>query len=401
MTSLNPFRKQVLALLGEHLSEKSLVLCPTSFVRLLHGDHKAAILLSQILYWSDRTKDQDGWFYKSYSDWQQETGLSETQVRRILNGDRRAKTQGLTLRHFGVETKLRKVRHTGAPTLHYRINQPQFLAALDAFLEPGDPMHCTGSIPDSDGGEPPAVPAINADQRGGSLIPSETSSSDQQAEDHDPSDDNDLKFFLVYEKRFGKLKTSQQSAFHAELERLGRDQIGRVLERCATRGRSWTYVLKALTNEAASAAEGALDSTGGVFTSAEDNLVSNPPQVPAAHPLPRSEHLQQPWLASGATAQQLWEHALVQLEAQLDRENFLRFVRDLVLVDVDLECSRLSLAVTTPEKQAILQHRLQRTIARILRDVAGAPLAVDYVLSEMWQHTFEQRQIASRQAEVA
>ena len=91
MTEAKSFRKQVLSLLGETYGDKTLVLCPTVFVRLLGGDHKAAILLSQILYWSDKTKDPDGWFYKSYADWQTETGLSEAQVRRIVNGDPRVK----------------------------------------------------------------------------------------------------------------------------------------------------------------------------------------------------------------------------------------------------------------------------------------------------------------------
>ena len=111
-----------------------------------HGDHKAAILLSQILYWSDRTKDADGWFYKSYADWTAETGLSEAQVRRIVNGDPRVHSPQLTLRDLGVETLLRKVKHTGAPTLHYRINQAQFLGVLHGFLGQGDSSQCAESI---------------------------------------------------------------------------------------------------------------------------------------------------------------------------------------------------------------------------------------------------------------
>lgn len=394
MNSPNTFRKQVLTLLGEHLSEKTLVLCPTSFVRLLRGDHKAAILLSQILYWSDRTKDQDGWFYKSYSDWQQETGLSETQVRRIVNGDRRAKTPGPTLRDFGVETKLRKVRHTGAPTLHYRIHQAQFLATLQDFLEQGDSVQCTGSIPNNDADEKPAVLAINPDQPAGSLIPSETSSSDQQVEDHDPSDDDDLTLFLAYEKRFGKLKPTHQTAFRAELKRLGPDQVGIVLARCATRGRSWTYVMKALTNEAALVAEGTADDAGGGLMRADDESASNAAPMPAVLKLPLSERLQQPWLAAGATAQQIWERAFVQLEAQLDRENFLYFVRDLVVVDVDPVRHELLIAVATPGKREVLQQRLQRTIARILRDAAGEPVHAAYILTEEWWEACHPSQIA-------
>jgi hypothetical protein len=33
-------------------------------------------LTNQILYWTDRTSDPDGWFYKTYDDWDQEIKFS-------------------------------------------------------------------------------------------------------------------------------------------------------------------------------------------------------------------------------------------------------------------------------------------------------------------------------------
>ena len=36
----------------------------------------AGIMLSQAVYWSKRTKDAEGWFYKSQAEWQQETYLT-------------------------------------------------------------------------------------------------------------------------------------------------------------------------------------------------------------------------------------------------------------------------------------------------------------------------------------
>lgn len=44
-------------------------------------------MLSQAVYWSQRTKDPNGWFYKSAIEWQEETGLSRREqetVRKIL-----------------------------------------------------------------------------------------------------------------------------------------------------------------------------------------------------------------------------------------------------------------------------------------------------------------------------
>ncbi len=252
------FRKQVFALLGESYGDKTLVLCPTLFVKLLDSDHKAAILLAQMLYWGDRTKDPDGWFYKSYADWQAETGLSETQVRRIVNGDPRVKSPQVTLRDLGVETLLRKVKRTGAPTLHYRINHERFLAALHALLGQSDSPHCAGSIPSSDEGQPPAMLRINTEQCAPSSLDPQTTSK-TSAEDHFPSnpthhpdDDSDLAIFFPFEARFGKLKNQPKEILRAELARLGTSKVGEVLERCTSHGRSWAYVLKALANEAAS-----------------------------------------------------------------------------------------------------------------------------------------------------
>jgi hypothetical protein len=40
------------------------------------GSVTAALFLSQALYWSKRTGENDGWFYKTQTDWEEETGLS-------------------------------------------------------------------------------------------------------------------------------------------------------------------------------------------------------------------------------------------------------------------------------------------------------------------------------------
>ena len=42
----------------------------------LTGSVKAAILLSQAMYWQKRAKQADGWWYKTADEWQDETGLT-------------------------------------------------------------------------------------------------------------------------------------------------------------------------------------------------------------------------------------------------------------------------------------------------------------------------------------
>lgn len=45
------------------------------FVKLT-GSINAALMLSQAMYWRKKTKDENGWFYKSRDEWEEETGMT-------------------------------------------------------------------------------------------------------------------------------------------------------------------------------------------------------------------------------------------------------------------------------------------------------------------------------------
>lgn len=52
---------------------------PIAFHRVfvtLTGSVKAAIMLSQAVYWQPRAKQADGWWFKTAEDWEEETGLT-------------------------------------------------------------------------------------------------------------------------------------------------------------------------------------------------------------------------------------------------------------------------------------------------------------------------------------
>jgi hypothetical protein len=62
----------------QSLSLENLLDRPIAFHRCfvtLTGSVPAALMLSQAIYWSRRTR-KDGWFYKSQKDWEEETGLT-------------------------------------------------------------------------------------------------------------------------------------------------------------------------------------------------------------------------------------------------------------------------------------------------------------------------------------
>lgn len=114
-------RAEVFDLIKEFAGQSNILTVPVAFIRYA-GTLEAALLLSQILYWSDKT--EDGWFYKSYKEWEEEISLGEYDVRKAAK----------SLKDKGVlETRLKKAN--GAPTVHYRLNEANFSESILQFLK--------------------------------------------------------------------------------------------------------------------------------------------------------------------------------------------------------------------------------------------------------------------------
>lgn len=87
-----------------------------AFIRLT-GSAMAALMLSQAFYWAGRTTDQDGWFWKTAKQWQEETGLSR----------REQETARKRLRSLG----LLEERRRGIPAkMSYRVDMERLQASL-------------------------------------------------------------------------------------------------------------------------------------------------------------------------------------------------------------------------------------------------------------------------------
>lgn len=115
-------QRAVKELIKQFTGQDQMLSIPRPFIKLT-GDHECALMLNQILYWSSRTDDPDGWFYKTHEDWAEELELTPSQIRRITKA----------LAKVGVESKLKK--HNGAPKMHYRINDEIFEKVFTHFLE--------------------------------------------------------------------------------------------------------------------------------------------------------------------------------------------------------------------------------------------------------------------------
>jgi len=108
------YQRSIFDLIARLSGTSNILAVPRMFCEMT-GSLESGVLLSQIVYWADKGSDPDGWFYKSYVEWYQDSFLSEYQVRKGVKAFEKA---GL------LETKLKKVQ--GSPTLHYRINKAVF-----------------------------------------------------------------------------------------------------------------------------------------------------------------------------------------------------------------------------------------------------------------------------------
>lgn len=103
-------RDYIASIISKFSGQNNVIPIPVVYLEITE-DYPSAALLNQMIYWSDRTKRKDGYFYKSYQEWHEELYLSEYQVRRATN---KLKALGLA------ETSLKKAN--GAPTLHYKVD---------------------------------------------------------------------------------------------------------------------------------------------------------------------------------------------------------------------------------------------------------------------------------------
>jgi hypothetical protein len=403
-------RQQVNALLHDMTGKKAVIMYDFALLDLLEGDHKAAIFFNQVLYWSDVTEDPDGWFYKTYAEWEAELHISRYQINRMLHGDKRTPKSRRTLTDIGVETMVKKGRYTGNPTVHYRVNREKLLqgmadyiqamynipaeealARTDSYLmRPDDkPMRniVTDRTPQTNHFDPqqsisPDLQQINTSSDPKISTEKESSENESKIISHPPpDDDSDIQIFSPYVKRFGKLKKQLPALLRAELERLGSERVGEVLERCSTRGRSWNYVLRALANETVVTSEKPVQYWAAFNASNEKTLfeVVKEPKIPVSS---RVNTFWEMFSGKALTMRDAWSSAQHQMEMQFGSGRFL--VNDATLVDFDAETATFTVVVRNLNAQNELQQRYYRTVRRIMSDIFGQAAEVRFVAKNEW-----------------
>ena len=117
-------QQQIFNLIASVIGQKNIIPVPVEFIRFT-GDANTAILLNQIIYWTDRTKDPDKWFYKSYDQWYEELALNKYFVSKSITI---LKSMGL------IETKVKKI-FNGDTILHYKLTPTIFIEKFGKHLE--------------------------------------------------------------------------------------------------------------------------------------------------------------------------------------------------------------------------------------------------------------------------
>ena len=84
---------------------QSLLDRPIAFHRCLVpiGGLVGAVMLGQAIYWSRRTSDPEGWFYKTIEEWEKETGLTRCEqetAKRNLKGILNTELRGIPARLY-------------------------------------------------------------------------------------------------------------------------------------------------------------------------------------------------------------------------------------------------------------------------------------------------------------
>ena len=176
-----------------------------------------------------------------------------------------------------------------------------------------------------------------------------------------------------------------------QLDRLGAEQSKQVARAlCSTRGRSWQYVVKALSQEAPAAAapEAPSERLWGDFPAANapEGHVVQPASESALQPV--SERIYTPWRSdsNGATqtAQDAWSAAYSQMEMQLDRGSYDAWLRGAELTDYDPSTNTFVVLARNELAVTMLSQRLYRSLRRILCDVYGHAAEIRFVSADEW-----------------
>lgn len=118
-------QKKLFNLISELSGQANILTVPKVYIRAM-GSIDGGLLLSQMIYWSDKGKREDGYFYKTYAEWEDETTLSKYEV---------SKNVAIMVSAGFLQTIIKKAN--GAPTVHYKFSFDEFQQWIVKKLDNG------------------------------------------------------------------------------------------------------------------------------------------------------------------------------------------------------------------------------------------------------------------------
>ena len=138
-------KKDVFALLVAFSGQGNILSIQKEYLVLCDYDYEAAVFLSQIIYWSDKSYLEDGWIYKTYAEWEKELFIKERKLRRLKDY--------LVAKGY---IEMRLLHRNGVPVCHWRVT----VKVIDSLLmlytgnreaqAPASCSHNTDEIPNSE-----------------------------------------------------------------------------------------------------------------------------------------------------------------------------------------------------------------------------------------------------------
>jgi hypothetical protein len=182
--------------------QKNCIVIPGPYLDFFSSDQQSfalAAVLNQLVFWTGKSSQDDGWFYKTHEELASELrGVSEDQVQRVVSKLRKKYLPGV------IEVSTRKVN--GTPKNHYRIDGDKlialiFPAVVDSAESRNEKREGTESITQNHGMENAEVQEQSRDSAESYLYTDHYSDQNKQiikpvgqlAEPADPQADDSLK----------------------------------------------------------------------------------------------------------------------------------------------------------------------------------------------------------------
>lgn len=353
-TLLDNLRDQVVGIVEKVTGNRQVMLGHPLIVDFFEGDHNAAILLNQILYWSDRTTDPDGWFYKTYAQWESELRFSPYQVARVVRGDSRVQKYKRTLWSLGLETEVRMAPN-GRNATYYRLNKSAFMTAFTDWLEE------TYNI--SLGGQP------------------------EPRHKHEPRP-NPLKAFSQH---FGKLSNKTQKSIWQAQHTLGERLTLEIISRCVGRGDTWGYVINALRHEIKRFVDAQQPTQPTSHHTDLQTELQPQPLTPERDPILVTERVTDDLLHA-------WEQFCVRLRTHMKPTSYDYHLQNNQLVDYEEHETRIYeptnsaynetfvIAIdNNPQALKALTYRHYKLIRRMFSDYLHREVGIIFIEKDRWQ----------------